>query len=176
MSLASSTLNSFFSFKLNIQIGTTPEQMHELLSISPPLATLSNLQRKDNCIDLLLFKEQIQELLQNFHYPKENLTVRIEADPEQIKVASKLGFLKAEIDFQYPFNSEKEYQKFDETVKIAQKFSVSIAFGRGMDLSHIKEILKKYKPDELIIDFPFYKIALKDGISKSIEYIERIAF
>lgn len=167
-------LNSFFSLKINIQIGSTPEQMHELLTLSPPMATLSNLQRKDNCLDLLLFKEQIQELLQNFSFPRENLTIRIEADPEQIKVVSKLGFSKAEIDFPYPFSNEKEYLKFDETIKISQKIGVSISFGKGLKLEQISEILKKHKPDELIIDFPFYQIALKEGIEKSLNSIKQI--
>ncbi len=165
-------LCNFFSFEINLQIGATPDQMHELLSIKPPKATLSNLQRKDTCLDLLLFKEQIQELIQNFQFPKENLVARIEADPEQTKVASKIGFSKVEIDFSYPFNSDKEYQKFDETIKVAQKIGISLSFGKNLKLKEINEILKNYVPNELIIDIPFYQMAFQRGIDYAIDYFK----
>lgn len=163
-------LNNFFSQKINIQIGATPEQMHELLSLSPFEGTLSNLQRKDGCLDLLLFREQIQELIQNFNFPKERLIVRVEADPEQIKVASKLGFSKVELEFSYPFPSEKDYNKFDEAIKVASKMGISISFGKGFDFFTLRKILKIYKPQQVIIDLPFYKIALKEGIDKAIDF------
>lgn len=166
--------NNFFSIDINVQIGSTPEQMHELLYLSPPSATLSNLQRKDNCLDLLLFKEQVQEILQNFNYPREKLTVRIEADPEQIKAASKLGFTKVELDFPYPFSNEKDFQKFDEAIKVAQKISIKIAFGKGLKLNDLIEILKKFRPNELIVDTPFYQISLKKGIDFAINYFEEL--
>jgi pyridoxine 5'-phosphate synthase PdxJ len=165
-------LCNYFSYEINLQIGATPEQMHELLSIKPPKATLSNLQRKDNCLDLLLFKEQIQELLQNFQFPKENLKVRIEADPEQIKTASKLGFSKAELDFAYPFKNEKEFQKFDETIKVAQKMGVFVSFGKGLKLKEIKDILAKFVPDELVVDIPFYQFSFQNGIKYSIDFFD----
>lgn len=166
--------NNFFSIDINAQIGATPEQMHELLSLSPPMATLSNLQRKDNCLDLLLFKEQIQEILQNFPYPKEKFTVRIEADPEQVKAASKLGFAKVELDFAYPFLNEKDFHKFDEAIKVAQKISIKTAFGKGLKSNDLVEIFKKSKPDELIIDIPFYQISMKKGIDFAIDYFEKL--
>lgn len=163
-------LNNYFSIKINLQIGATPEQMHELLSISPSLATLSNLQRKDGCLDLLLFKEQIQELIQNFNFPKEKLVARVEADPEQIKVASKLGFLRVELEFPFPFPAEKDFRKFDEAVKVAQKMGISVSFGKGFNLANLKEIFKIFKPDQVIIDLPFYQISLREGINKALEF------
>lgn len=169
-------LNSFFPFFLNVQIGISSEHLHELLSLKPAKATLSNLQRKDNCIDFLIFKEQIYELLQNFQYPKENLYARIEADPEQLKATSKLGFSRVEIDFIYPFQSEREEKKFKETISLAQKMGISISFGKGMDLFNLKKILNIYKPDELVIDYPFYQIAFKKGIEKAIDFILSIVF
>ncbi len=164
-------LNSYFSFKINVQVGTTAEQIHELLSISPTYTTLSNLQRKDNCIDLLLFKEQIQEILQNFPFKKENLYVKIEGDPEQIKVASKIGINQIEIEFPFPHKEEKEREKFEETMKIANKMDLKIAFGKGMDFENLKILLKKYKPQELIVDYPFYNISFKYGIEEGIKYL-----
>ncbi|MEJ5166404.1 MAG: pyridoxine 5'-phosphate synthase [Thermoanaerobaculia bacterium] len=163
-------LNNFFSQKISIQIGATPEQMHELLSLSPFEGILSNLQRKDGCLDLLLFKEQIQELIQNFNFPKERLVARVEADPEQIKVASKLGFSKVELEFSYPFPSEKDYNKFDEVLKVASKMGISVGFGKGFDFFTLRKILKIYKPQQVIVDLPFYKIALKEGIDKAVDF------
>lgn len=167
-------LNNYFSHKINVQIGSTPEQMHELLSLSPSEATLSNLQRKDGCLDLLLFKEQIQELIQNFNYPREKIFVRLEADPEQIKIASKLGFSKVELEFSYPFPSEKEYNKLDEAIKVASKMGISVSFGKGLNFFAIKEILKNFRPWQLVIDYPFYQIAFKEGVEKAIDLCLKI--
>jgi hypothetical protein len=167
-------VRKFLHVPLDILIGPTPEYMREILSLEPACCTFANLQRADTCFDVLLFAEQVRELLSTHPVTRSALKVRLEPEVDQVKAAGKLGFSILELDTSGLLQGKVPRDKFIECVKTAEKLSMKVAFGAEAPLPRLQWLLRVKVPDVLVVGTPFYQIALREGAEKAFDAVRDI--
>jgi len=164
-------LRRFLHLPLDVLIGAAPEYMREILVLEPALCTFANLQRADTCFDLLLFHDQVRELLASFPVPSATLKVRLEPEPDQVRAAGKLGFSTVEFDTSGLLGGKVTRDRFMESCRTAEKFNLRTAFGAEASLAQLQWLLGIKAPDVLVIGMPFYHMALREGTERAFESI-----
>jgi hypothetical protein len=164
----------FLHLPLDILVGPAPEYMREILSLEPACCTFANLQRADTCFDLLLFAEQVRELLSTHPVTRSALKVRLEPETDLVKAASKLGFSMVELDTSGLLQGKVSQDKFMDCLKTAEKLSMAVVFGAEANLVQLPQILRMKTPDVVTVGTPFYQIALRDGTEKAFESVKAV--
>jgi len=167
-------VRKFLHLPLDILIGPTPEYMREILSLEPACCTFANLQRADTCFDLLLFAEQVRELLSSFRVTHSIFKDRPEPEADQIKAAGKMGFSIVELDTSGLLRGKVPRDKLIECAKTAEKLSLRVAFGAEAPLPQFQWLLRFKMPDVLAVGTPFYQIALREGADKAFDEVREI--
>ena len=162
-------LRRYLHLPLDIQVGTTPDYMREILSLEPPLVTFANLQRADTCLDLLLFAEQLRELLASFPLTRTAMKVRLEPDLDQLKAASKLGFQMVELDTAGTLKGTVPPDKLAECLKTAEKLSIKVVLGAEASLTQIPFLLRWKRPDVFCLGTPFFQVATMHGLQRALD-------
>jgi hypothetical protein len=167
-------LRRFFQLPIDLLIGAAPEYMREILALEPALCTFANLQRGDSCFDLLLFHDQVRELLASFPVPSATLKVRLEPEPDQVRAAGKLGFSTVEFDISGLLGGKVTRDRFLEACRTAEKFNLRTAFGAEASLPQLQWLLQVKAPDVLIVGMPFYHMALREGTDRAFDSIRSL--
>lgn len=162
-------LRRYLHIPLDIHVGTTPDYMREVLSLEPPLVTFANLQRSDTCLDLLLFAEQLRELLASFPLTRTAMKVRLEPDLDQIKAASKLGFHLVELDASGYLKGAMTAEKITDCLKAAEKLSIRVVMGAEASLPQIPSLLRLKRPDIFCLGMPFFQVATMHGLTRALD-------
>jgi pyridoxine 5'-phosphate synthase PdxJ len=162
-------LRRYLHLPLDVQVGTTPDYMREVLSLEPPLVTFANLQRADNCLDLLLFAEQLRELLASFPLTRTAMKVRLEPDLDQLKAASKLGFHLIELDTAGLLRGTVPAEKMADCLKTAEKLSIRVVLGAEASLPQIPTLLRLRRPDIFCLGTPFFQVATMHGLARALD-------
>lgn len=162
-------LRHYLHLPLDIQVGTTPDYMREILSLEPPLVTFANLQRADTCLDLLLLAEQLRELLASFPLTRTAMKVRLEPDLNQLKAASKLGFHLVELDAGGTLKGTVNPDKLAECLKTAEKLSIKVVMGAEAALPQIPSLLRIKRPDIFCLGTPFFQVATMHGLQRALD-------
>ncbi len=167
-------IQKFLHLPLDILGGPSADYMREILSLEPACCTFANLQRADTCFDLLLFAEQVRELLSVHPVTRSVLKVRLEPEADQVKAASKLGFTVVELDTSGLLQGKVSRDKFLDCLKAAEKLSIRVVFGAEATLPQIPQLLRIKAPDVICVGTPFYQIALREGAERAFESVKAV--
>ena len=165
--------------KLILEMASTSEMVGIALDIKPDLVTLVPEKKEEltteGGLDLFVHKNSVAEtvgMLQNNGIP---VSIFIDPEPEQIKVAHKINASTVEIHtgtFCDAITPQKRNQAFDkivDAVKLAYKLKLKINAGHGICYNTIKAFNGLHEIDEFSIGHSIVSRAVLVGMERAVK-------
>jgi pyridoxine 5-phosphate synthase len=173
--------------RLNLEMAATDEMVSVAQQIKPDMCTLVPEKRleltTEGGLDVRCNLEQIKsavERLRSFGIP---VSLFIDADPDQIKAADKVGadfieihtgLFAAATDWK---SEEKELIRIENGVKLALKLGLGVNAGHGLNYSNIKRIATIRGIEEYNIGHSIISRAVMTGMDKAVrDMVELVRF
>ncbi len=171
--------------KLILEMASTSEMLGIALDIKPDLVTLVPEKRAEltteGGLDLVIHKTSIAETvgtLQNSGIP---VSIFIDPDPEQIKIAHQTDAKMVEIhtgvfcDATTPTKRKHAFSKIVDAVKLANKLRMGVNAGHGICYNTIKAFKGLIEIDEFSIGHSIVSRAALVGMERAVkEMISRV--
>ena len=170
--------------KLILEMAATSEMVGIALDVRPELVTLVPESREEvtteGGMDLIVHNKSIAETigaLQNNGIP---VSIFIDAEPEQIKLAHQAGADMIEIHtgtFCEANGSARRRQAFDKIVdaaKLAKKLKLGVNAGHGLHYHNVQPIARIPQIRELNIGHAIVARAIFDGLSTAVIEMKRL--
>jgi pyridoxine 5-phosphate synthase len=164
--------------RLNLEMAATDEMVGIALQVKPEMCTLVPEKRQEltteGGLDVRYHLEAIKTAVQRLQDGGIVVSLFIDADPDQIKAASKAGADYIEIhtgsfaeapDWK---SEEQELIKIENGVKLAQKLSLGVNAGHGLNYSNIKKIVGIRGIEEYNIGHSIISRAVLVGLDRAV--------
>lgn len=164
--------------RLNLEMAATDELVTIALQIKPDMCTLVPEKRleltTEGGLDVRCNMEQIKSAVERLRGAGIPVSLFIDADPDQIKAADKVGadfieihtglFAEA-VDWK---SEEKELIRIENGVKLAQKLGLGVNAGHGLNYSNIKRITSIKGIEEYNIGHSIISRAVMVGLEQAV--------
>lgn len=170
--------------KLILEMASTPEMVGVALDIKPDLVTLVPEKREEltteGGLDLIIHKNSVAETigtLQNGGIP---VSIFIDPDIEQIKLAHRVGTDVVEIhtgtfcDATTPEKRTQSFSKIVNAVKLAHKLKLKVNAGHGLCYKTIKDFKGLHEIDEFSIGHSIISRAVLVGMDKAVKEMKTL--
>ena len=165
--------------KLILEMASTSEMVGIALDIKPDLVTLVPEKKEEltteGGLDLFVHKNSVAEtvgMLQDNGIP---VSIFIDPEPEQIKVAHKINASTVEIhtgtfcDATTPQKRDQAFDKIVDAVKLSHKLKLKINAGHGICYNTIKAFNGLYEIDEFSIGHSIVSRAVLVGMERAVK-------
>ncbi len=164
--------------KLILEMGATPEMTGIALDVKPDLVTLVPEKREEltteGGLDLIMHKENVAETIENLQSAGIAVSIFIDPDVEQIKLAHRINADMIEIHtgtFCDETSASKRDIAFADIVnaaKVASKLRLVVNAGHGICYNSIKEFAGLHEIDEFSIGHSIISRASLVGMEKAV--------
>lgn len=164
--------------KLILEMGATPEMTGIALDVLPDLVTLVPEKREEltteGGLDLIMHKDSVGETVENLQSAGIKVSIFIDPDVEQIKIAHKINADMIEIhtgtfcDEKSSKKREHEYAEIVNAAKVAAKLRLGVNAGHGICYNSIKEFAGLKEIDEFSIGHSIISRAALVGMEKAV--------
>ena len=164
--------------RLNLEMAATDEMVSIALQLKPDMCTLVPEKRleltTEGGLDVRCNMEQIKSAVERLRGAGIPVSLFIDADPDQIKAADKVGADFIELhtglfaeaaDWK---SEEKELIRIENGVKLAQKLGLGVNAGHGLNYSNIKRITSIKGIEEYNIGHSIISRAVIVGLEKAV--------
>jgi len=173
--------------RLNLEMAATDEMVSIAQQIKPDMCTLVPEKRleltTEGGLDVRCNMEQIKSAVERLRTCGIPVSLFIDADPDQIKAADKVGADFIEIhtglfaeaaDWK---SEEKELIRIENGVKLAQKLGLGVNAGHGLNYSNIKRIATIRGIEEYNIGHSIISRAVMTGLDRAVrDMVELVRF
>jgi len=180
-------LRKIIKTRLNLEMAATDEMVSMAQQIKPDMCTLVPEKRleltTEGGLDVRCNMEQIKSAVERLRASGIPVSLFIDADPDQIKAADKVGADYIEIhtglfaeaaDWK---SEEKELIRIENGVKLAQKLGLGVNAGHGLNYSNIKRITTIRGIEEYNIGHSIISRAVMTGLEKAVrDMVELVRF
>ena len=165
--------------KLILEMASTTEMVGMALDIKPDHVTLVPEKRVEisagGGLDLVVYKEEIREIVDTLQNSGIPVGILIDPDPEQLKQAHRTNAKIVELhtgaycDAKTSKTRHREFLKIMDAVKLSHKLNLSIKAGRGLCYKTIKAIKGLVEIDEFSIGHSLISRAVLTGMEKAVK-------
>jgi pyridoxine 5-phosphate synthase len=126
-------------------------------------------------LDLVVYKEEIREIVDTLQNSGIPVGILIDPDPEQLKQAHRTNAKIVELhtgaycDAKTSKTRHREFLKIMDAVKLSHKLNLSIKAGRGLCYKTIKAIKGLVEIDEFSIGHSLISRAVLTGMEKAVK-------
>jgi len=173
--------------RLNLEMAATDEMVSIAQQIKPDMCTLVPEKRleltTEGGLDVRCNMEQVKSAVERLRAAGIPVSLFIDADPDQIKAADKVGADYIEIhtglfaeaaDWK---SEEKELIRIENGVKLAQKLGLGVNAGHGLNYSNIKRMATIRGIEEYNIGHSIISRAVMTGFEKAVrDMVELVRF
>lgn len=165
--------------RLNLEMAATDEMVLIALQLKPDMCTLVPEKRleltTEGGLDVRCNMEQLKSAVERLRGAGIPVSLFIDADPDQIKAADKVGADFIEIhtglfaeaaDWK---SEEKELIRIENGVKLAQKLGLGVNAGHGLNYANIKRITSIKGIEEYNIGHSIISRAVMVGLEKAVK-------
>lgn len=164
--------------KLILEMGATPEMTGIALDVLPDIVTLVPEKREEltteGGLDLITHKDKVAETVDNLQSAGIKVSIFIDPDVEQIKLAHKINADMIEIhtgtfcDERSEKKREKEFAEIVNAAKVAAKLKMGVNAGHGICYNSIKAFAGLKEIDEFSIGHSIISKAALVGMEKAV--------
>ncbi len=164
--------------KLILEMGATPEMVGIALDAKPDLVTLVPEKREEltteGGLDLVMHKEHVGEAVDNLQSAGIPVSIFIDPDVEQIKLAHRINADMIEIhtgvfcDETSPSKRNKAFSDIVNAAKVASKLNLGVNAGHGICYSSIKAFRGLTEIDEFSIGHSIISRAALSGMETAV--------
>jgi len=164
--------------RLNLEMAATDEMVLIALQLKPDMCTLVPEKRleltTEGGLDVRCNMEQLKSAVERLRGAGIPVSLFIDADPDQIKAADKVGADFIEIhtglfaeaaDWK---SEEKELIRIENGIKLAQKLGLGVNAGHGLNYANIKRITSIKGIEEYNIGHSIISRAVMVGLEKAV--------
>lgn len=173
--------------RLNLEMAATDEMVSIAQQIRPDMCTLVPEKRleltTEGGLDVRCHMEHIKSAVERLRGAGIPVSLFIDADPDQIKAADKVGADYIEIHtglFAEAANwksEENELIRIENGVKLAQKLGLGVNAGHGLNYSNIKRLSSIRGIEEYNIGHSIISRAVMAGLDRAVrDMIELVRF
>ncbi|MBW1897834.1 MAG: pyridoxine 5'-phosphate synthase [Deltaproteobacteria bacterium] len=172
-------LRSVVQTKLILEMAATAEMVGIALDIQPDTVTLVPEKREEltteGGLDLMVHKGTIVETVDTLQNSGIPVSIFVDPDPEQIKLAHRVNASMIEIhtgtfcDAATPVKKEAAFDKIVDAVKFAHKLKLGINAGHGICYNTIKDFQGLHEIDEFSIGHSIVSRAALAGMEKAVK-------
>jgi len=133
--------------KLNLEMAATQEMIQIALNNRPDMVTLVPEKRQEltteGGLDVVLNEESLAQVIRTFHDAEIAVSLFINADPKQIKVAHRLDADYVELhtgtfaEAQTLPQRQEEFDRLIDAARLAHKLGLGVHAGHGVDYRNI---------------------------------------
>ncbi|MBW2218366.1 MAG: pyridoxine 5'-phosphate synthase [Deltaproteobacteria bacterium] len=177
-------LRNVVQTKLILEMASTAEMVGIALDVKPDVITLVPEKREEltteGGLDLIVHKHTIAETVDTLQNSGIPVSIFIDADPEQIKLAHKIDASMVEIhtgtfcDASTADKKERAFNKIVDAVKLARKLKLGINAGHGLCYKTIKYFKGLFEIDEFSIGHSIVSRASLVGMEKAVQEMIRL--
>ena len=164
--------------KLILEMAATPEMIDIALAIKPDLVTLVPEKREEltteGGLDLQGNKETVSEAIKSLHKGGLRVSLFIDSDLDQIKIAHRIDADFVEIhtgtfcDAESPKDRCGAFEKIVSSAKLAHKLKLSVNAGHGLGYQTIKDFEGLSEIDEFSIGHSIISRAVLVGLDRAV--------
>lgn len=173
--------------RMNLEMAATDEMIGIALQLRPDMCTLVPEKRleltTEGGLDVRCNMEQLKVSIERLRSNGIPVSLFIDADPDQIKAADKVGADYIEIhtgifaDAVDWSSGEKELVRIENAVKLAQKLGLGVNAGHGLNYSNIKRITAIRGIAEFNIGHAIISRAVLVGLERAVrDMVELVRF
>ena len=177
-------LRNVVQTKLILEMASTAEMVGIALDVKPDVVTLVPEKREEltteGGLDLIVHKHTIAETVDTLQNSGIPVSIFIDPDPEQVKLAHKIDASMVEIhtgtfcDATTEEKKERAFSKIVDAVKLARKLKLGINAGHGLCYKTIKQFKGLYEIDEFSIGHSIVSRASMVGMEKAVREMIRL--
>ncbi|GAB6095926.1 pyridoxine 5'-phosphate synthase [Desulfatiferula olefinivorans] len=164
--------------RLILEMGVTPEMIGIALDVKPDLVTLVPERREEltteGGLDLIVHRDKVSEAVENLKSAGITVSVFIDPDVEQIKVAHRISADMVEIhtgtfcdEISGP-RREKAFADIVNAAKVADKLRLGVNAGHGICYTSIKAFAGLHEIDEFSIGHSIVSRAAMVGMDAAV--------
>lgn len=171
-------LRSVVQTKLVLVMGASPEMVGIAMSIKPDRVTLVPEKREEfsseGAMDLIVHQSEVSETVTTLQDGGIPVAVFIDPEPEQLKLAHKIGAAMVEINTSAFCNAatsmrkDQSLMKIIDAVKLAHKLKARIIVGRGLSYHSIRTFKDIAEIDEYCIGHSIIARAVLKGMDSAV--------
>jgi len=172
-------LRNVVQTKLILEMAATAEMVGIALDIQPDTVTLVPESREEltteGGLDLMVHKSNIAETVDTLQNSGIPVSLFVDPDPEQIKLAHRINASMIEIhtgtfcDAATPAKKEVAFDKIVDAVKFAHKLKLKINAGHGICYNTIKDFRGLHEIEEFSIGHSIVSRAVLTGMEKAVK-------
>lgn len=165
--------------RLILEMGVTPEMVGIALDVKPDLVTLVPERREEltteGGLDLIVHREKVSEAIENLRSAGIAVSVFIDPDVEQIKVAHRIDADMVEIhtgafcDEVSRAKRDKAFADIVNAAKVASKLRLGVNAGHGICYTSIKDFAGLHEIDEFSIGHSIVSRAAMVGMDAAVK-------
>jgi len=165
--------------KLILEMASTSEMVGVALDIKPELVTLVPEKREEitteGGLDLVVHSNAVAETVATLQHDGIPVSIFIDPDPEQIKLAHKINASMVEIhtgafcDAPTARRRDRAFSRIVDAVKIAHRLRLGINAGHGLCYNTIKAFKGLSEIDEFSIGHSIISRAVFTGMEKAVK-------
>jgi len=177
-------LRNVVQTKLILEMASTAEMVGIALDVKPDVITLVPEKREEltteGGLDLIVHKNTIAETVDTLQNSGMPVSIFIDPDPEQVKLAHKIDASMVEIhtgtfcDAPTADKKERAFNKIVDAVKLARKLKLGINAGHGLCYKTIKSFKGLFEIDEFSIGHSIVSRASLVGMEKAVQEMIRL--
>ncbi len=170
--------------KLILEMGATPEMTGIALDVKPDLVTLVPEKREEltteGGLDLVMHKDNVGEVVENLQSAGIPVSIFIDPDVEQIKLAHRINADMIEIhtgvfcDETSPSKRNKAFSDIVNAAKVASKLNLGVNAGHGICFNSIKAFAGLHEIDEFSIGHSIISRAALSGLETAVRDMVRL--
>jgi len=171
-------LRQMVQTKLILEMASTAEMLGIALDIKPDLVTLVPEKREEltteGGLDIITHFKAIKESINHLHNGGIRVSIFIDPDMDQIKIAHKIDADMIEIhtgafcDAAIESDREKEFARIVDAAKIASKLKLGVNAGHGLGYHSIKRFKGLNEIDEFSIGHSIVARATISGMEQAV--------
>ena len=177
-------LRNVVQTKLILEMAATVEMVGIALDIQPDLVTLVPEKREEltteGGLDMIVHKHNVAETVDTLQNSGIPVSLFIDPDPEQIKLAHRANASMIEIhtgafcEAATPAKKDAAFDKIVDAIKFAHKLKLGINAGHGICYNTIKDFHGLPEIDEFSIGHSIISRALMTGMRDAVEEMVRL--
>ncbi|MFH1674735.1 MAG: pyridoxine 5'-phosphate synthase [Pseudomonadota bacterium] len=164
--------------RLILEMAATNEMVATALEIRPDLVTLVPEKREEltteGGLDLVVHRDHIEGAIGSLHQGDIPVSLFVDPDPDQIKIAHKINADMVEIhtgtfcDAETPQKREETFKQIVDSAKMARKLKMGVNAGHGIDYKTIKAFKGVTEIDEFSIGHSIIARSVMVGIDRAV--------
>ncbi|BCE03754.1 pyridoxine 5'-phosphate synthase [Marinicellulosiphila megalodicopiae] len=177
-------VNEFEGKELNIEGYPTEQLNKEVLAVQPDQYTLVPDEpgqiTSDHGWDLTKHYDFVQKIIEPFKNSKTRISLFVDPDLEQIKLAAKLGVARIELYTEYyavsfdSINKSAVLEQFMKCADYALSLGLEVNAGHDLDLQNLPDFVAKQNIDEVSIGHALVVESLLNGFEDTIKKYVKI--